>query len=111
MMQQVLTYPQNPAALPVDDHLPLYAGDRLTRQEFERRYQAHPEIKKAELVEGIVYMASPVKYKRHGNPHLLLNTWAGTYLAFTPGVDGGDNVTLRLDDENEFDGWRLPFRA
>lgn len=101
MTQQTLTYPQNPTALPAGDQLPLYAGDRLTRQEFERRYQTHPEIKKAELVEGIVYMASPVKYKRHGNPHLFLNTWAGTYLAFTPGVDGGDNVTLRLDDKNE----------
>lgn len=55
MTQQTLTYPQNPATLPIGNQLPLYAGDRLTRQEFERRYQAHPEIKKAELVEGIVY--------------------------------------------------------
>jgi len=83
------------------ESIPLYAGDKLTRAEFERRYEAHPEIKKAELIEGIVYMASPVKYKRHGSPHLFLNTWIGTYLAFTPGLDGGDNATIRMDDENE----------
>jgi len=43
-------------------HLPpLESGDRLTRQEFERRYQAMPPIKKAELIEGVVYVASPVR--------------------------------------------------
>jgi hypothetical protein len=34
---------------------PLENGDRLTRPEFERRYQAMPHIKKAELIEGVVY--------------------------------------------------------
>lgn len=85
----------------VMEPIPLFAGDRLTRAEFERRYTAHPEIKKAELVEGIVYMASPVKYKRHSAPHLFLNTWIGTYLAYTPGLDAGDNATVRMDEENE----------
>lgn len=37
---------------------PFNAGDRLSRAEFERRYQAHPEIKKAELIEGVVYLSS-----------------------------------------------------
>ncbi|NJL09810.1 MAG: hypothetical protein HC908_05295 [Calothrix sp. SM1_7_51] len=32
-------------------------GDRLNRVEFERRYAAAPHIKKAELIEGVVYMA------------------------------------------------------
>jgi Uma2 family endonuclease len=80
---------------------PLFAGDRLSRAEFERRYHAHPEVKKAELIEGIVYMPSPVKYKRHGSPHLFLGGWVTTYLAATPGVDGGDNATVRLDNQNE----------
>ncbi len=40
----------------------LNAGDRLSRAEFERRYQLHPEIKKAELVEGNVYMPSPARF-------------------------------------------------
>ncbi len=40
--------------------LPLENGDRLTRQEFERRYEAMPNLKKAELIEGIVYMRGRV---------------------------------------------------
>jgi len=45
---------------------PLESGDRLTRQEFERRYQAMPNIQKAELIEGVVYVASPVRATSHG---------------------------------------------
>ena len=79
----------------------LYAGDRLTRAEFERRYLAMPEVKKAELIEGVVYMPSPVSQKRHSGPHFLLVLWLGHYFEATPGVEGGDNATLRLDLENE----------
>lgn len=80
---------------------PLTPGDWLTRAEFERRYRAHPEIKKAELVEGVVYMPSPTHYRQHGLPHFIVNTWLGMYVAHTPGVFGGDNATVRLDFENE----------
>lgn len=80
---------------------PLLAGDRLSRTEFERRYHAHPEIKKAELIEGIVYMPSPVTYGRHADPHHCLVTWTGVYRAATPGVEAADNATVRLDNENE----------
>ena len=80
---------------------PLFAGDRLSRAEFERRYQTHPEIRKAELIEGVVYMPSPVKHRRHGKPHLHLGGWVTLYLASTPGVDGSDNATVRLDNQNE----------
>lgn len=80
---------------------PLENGDRLSRAEFERRYQAHPEIKKAELIEGIVYMASPVRARQHGGPHGRIITWLGNYMAATPGVDLLDNSTLRLDLDNE----------
>ena len=79
----------------------LCAGDRLTRDEFERRYAAMPHCKKAELVEGVVYMPSPVNQERHGRPHLLLAGWLAHYVAHTPGVDGGDNATVRLDLDNE----------
>ncbi|HID63922.1 MAG TPA: Uma2 family endonuclease [Anaerolineae bacterium] len=81
---------------------PLCAGDRLSRAEFERRYQAHPEIKKAELIEGVVYMPTPVRFEQHGRPHFNIITWLGTYCAATPGiVAGGDNAAVRLDFENE----------
>ena len=76
-------------------------GDRLTRAEFERRYHAMPEVKKAELLEGVVYMPSPVTFDRHAEPHADLMTWLGFYRAMTPGVRLGDNGTVRLDLDNE----------
>src|SRR5262252_874759 len=79
----------------------LCAGDRLSREEFERRYNAMPECKKAELVEGVVYMPSPVSTSRHGEPHAMLMTWLGHYVAATPGVRCADNATVRLDLDNE----------
>lgn len=59
-------------------------------------------LKKAELIEGIVYMPSPVRLNRHGKPHLILAGWLMHYLSKTPGLDGfGDNATARLDEDNE----------
>ena len=80
---------------------PLEAGDRLTRHEFERRYEAMPNVKKAELIEGVVHMPSPVRHNVHGKPHAMMMVWLGNYLAATPGVDFSDNATVRLDPENE----------
>ena len=79
----------------------LQSGDHLSRMEFERRYLAHPEIKKAELIEGVVYVASPVRVRRHGVPHSRIITWLGVYQASTPGINIADNATFRLDLENE----------
>lgn len=83
-----------------DALLPLQQGDHLSRTEFERRYAAMPHLHHAELIEGVVYMASPLRYELHARPHAQMNTWAGVYGAATPGVGIGDNATLRLDDEN-----------
>ncbi|WP_107670942.1 Uma2 family endonuclease [Cyanothece sp. BG0011] len=80
---------------------PLENGDRLTRLEFETRYQQMTHVKKAELIEGIVYMGSPLRINKHGNPHGRIMTWLGTYEAYTNGVQIGDNCTVRLDPENE----------
>ncbi len=79
----------------------LRAGDRLTRDEFERRYAAMPHVKKAELIEGVVYMGSPVRLDRHGQPHLALGYWLECYRATTPGLVAGDNSTVLLDLDNE----------
>jgi len=81
--------------------LPLETGDRLTRAEFERRYHAMPNLKKAELIEGVVYMPSPVRYKAHGKPHSNINGWLFNYAVATPNVELCDNSTLRLDQDNE----------
>lgn len=80
---------------------PLENGDLLTRAEFERRYTAMPKLKKAELIEGIVYMASPLRFEPHAEPHAGLMTCLGFYAAFTKHTRLGDNPTVRLDVDNE----------
>ncbi|MEP0918476.1 Uma2 family endonuclease [Leptolyngbya sp. DQ-M1] len=79
---------------------PLESGDRLSRSEFERRYAPYPNLK-AELIEGVVYVASPVRAKQHGRPHAYVIGWLTAYVAATPGVDIEDNATVRLDLDNE----------
>ncbi len=79
----------------------LCAGDRLTRAEFERRYSAMPHVKKAELIEGVVYMPSPVSQKKHSRPQILILGLFANYMAATPGTDAGVNATVRLDLANE----------
>lgn len=76
----------------------LESGDRLTAEEFERRYEAMPGTR-AELVEGVVYVASPVSVD-HSEPHLRATFWIGAYLTTTPGVAGGIDGTIRLDLDN-----------
>jgi Uma2 family endonuclease len=80
---------------------PLENGDRLSRSEFERRYQAMPHIKKAELIEGVTYMASPLRIRSHGEPHGDLIGWLWNYKAATPSVVLGIEPTVRLDRDNE----------
>jgi len=87
-------------AMPTTTRPSLDSGDRLTREEFHRRYCARPDIKKAELVEGVVYVASPVRVT-HGRPHALVLAWLGFYQAKTPGVDFADNITVWPDAKNE----------
>lgn len=86
--------------LPLSQPPPLQNGDRLTRYEFERRYQAMPQLNKAELIEGMVYMPSPVSVD-HSEAHGFIVGWLAAYSAVTPGVRLNDNATVRLDLDNE----------
>ncbi|MBN4004152.1 Uma2 family endonuclease [Nostoc sp. LPT] len=89
--------PSQPWTIP-----PLENGDKLTRYEFERRYNATPNLKKAELTEGIVYiMPAALRFRSHGQPHGWILTWLGTYEAATSGVALGVEPTVRLDLDNE----------
>ena len=80
---------------------PLENGDRLTRAEFERRYEAMPGVNRAELIEGVVYMPSPVRFGAHSEPHGLLVACLGIYAMHTKGIKLGDNGSIRLDLDNE----------
>jgi len=93
--------PPTPRARPQAVAPPLENGDRLTRHEFERRYASMPHVKKAELIEGIVYMACAVRLTRHGRPHAQLIAWLTYYAGKTGIPDYGDNSTVRLDEDNE----------
>ncbi|MCG9890970.1 MAG: Uma2 family endonuclease [Thermosynechococcaceae cyanobacterium MS004] len=80
---------------------PLENGDRLSRYEFERRYRAMPHLKKAELIEGVVYMAAALRFRSHAEPHSHLLLWLGSYKVGTAGLALGDTPTVRLDTDNE----------
>lgn len=80
---------------------PLENGDHLTHYEFERRYQAMPRHQKAELIEGVVYFASPLRFESHAEPHGHVIGWLGVYQALTPGVRLGIEPTVRLNRDNE----------
>src|SRR4051794_35849948 len=80
----------------------LEAGDHLTRAEFHRRYGQRPDIKKAELIDGVVYVPSPVRIDFHSEPHGAIAGWLYTYMALhgdvrlsidgTVFLEGGDEV-------------------
>lgn len=72
----------------------------MSRHEFERRYEASPPSLKAELIEGVVYLASPVSI-RHGHEQFDLIGWMSVYRHAVTGVRGADNATVRLDLDNE----------
>lgn len=79
---------------------PLENGDQLSAAEFLRRYEAMPDQRKAELVLGKVYMASPVYIEQHGDPDNLAQTWLGVYAAGTAGVKASTNSTVRLGPDD-----------
>ncbi|NET70729.1 MAG: Uma2 family endonuclease [Sphaerospermopsis sp. SIO1G2] len=77
-------------------------GDKLSCYEFERRYNKTPEVKKAELIEGIVYiMPAALRFRSHGQPHARITGWLFSYEAITPGVELAVEPTVRLDLDNE----------
>ena len=93
-MKQLLTRNLDQRSVP-----PLRSGDRLNRVEFTKRYQLHPNIK-AELVEGVVYVASPV-FLPHARLHAYVMGLISQYVMQTQGLDLADNLSVRLDNENE----------
>ncbi len=80
---------------------PLRDGDRVTREEFERRWETMPEVKKAELIDGVIHMpAAAALSNNHSEPHFGMITWLGIYQLLTSGVKGADNGSIRFDNRN-----------
>jgi Uma2 family endonuclease len=78
----------------------LRTGDRLSAAEFHRRYRHMPDDTTFELIGGIVYMASPV-WRPHAQTHFAVAHLLRHYQLHTPGVDGGDNQSVRLTPDDE----------
>jgi Uma2 family endonuclease len=101
MAETLITRGQRaPNCEPGPEPRPLENGDELAASEFLRRYEAMPEIKKAELIEGIVYMPSPVRLEQHAEPDTITQMWLAVYAARTPGTRAASNATVRLDADN-----------
>jgi hypothetical protein len=62
-------------------YVSLESGDHLMREEFHRRYLARPDINRAQLVEGIVYVGGRVPAREHSAPHASMVGWLEVYLA------------------------------
>lgn len=77
---------------------PLENGDHLSRAEFERRWEAMPQIRHAELIRGVVHMPAAVRMRHHGQAHRRLVGWIDRYIEHTPGIEGGDSASIRLSD-------------
>jgi len=79
---------------------PLVAGQRLDQPTFQERYEAMPPETRAELVGGVVYIRSRVT-QVHGEFHNDISGWLFSYQLFTPGVDGANKATVKLDSKGE----------
>ena len=82
---------------------PLESGDVMTRQQFHELYSLHPEIKKAELIQGVVYVASPQRAQDHGDHEGDISFWLSLYRWQHPELPlrVAHNSTVFLDDLNE----------
>lgn len=76
-------YPLTPA---------LVTGQRMSREEFLRVWEQMPGVKNAELIDGVVYVSSPVSLD-HSEFDGMIHWWLGQYAAFTPGVRYAPSAT------------------
>jgi Uma2 family endonuclease len=74
---------------------PFIEGMQMTREEFLRRWELHPEIEFAELIGGEVYIPSPLSID-HGDMDADVGHWIATYKTATPGTKTGHNTTAFL---------------
>ena len=91
----------------------LITGERMDVEEFLCRWDELPYLKNAELIDGIVYVPSPLSLD-HGSLDTLILWWLTQYAHATPGCKAGNNVTwLMLDSSPQPDAFLrvLPSRG
>ncbi|MGZ3387218.1 MAG: Uma2 family endonuclease, partial [Isosphaeraceae bacterium] len=79
---------------------PLVEGQRLDQATFHERYEQMPPGTRAELINGVVHMPSPVG-PEHGRATVPALVWLSYYQENTPGVDVLDNTSTVLDVRRE----------
>jgi Uma2 family endonuclease len=79
---------------------PLVEGERLDQPEFHRRYEAMPPGSRAELINGVVFMPSPVS-PEHADAAGKVVSWLNLYELRTPGVQTLDGATVILGRKGE----------
>jgi Uma2 family endonuclease len=83
------------------EYPPLESGDEMTSAEFEHRYDADPTVHHAELIDGVVYVSSPVRAEYHGKQHSYMDRWLGAYVDEREDVELYIDPTLRIDDRSQ----------
>ena len=79
----------------------LDSGDRLTQAEFHRRYLERPDIRRAELIDGVVYVASPTRFAFHDEQAADMIFWLKAHTARHPELRSGGSATIFLGGDNE----------
>ena len=78
---------------------PLESGDVLDVREFEARYR-NMRGTKAELINGVVFLASPV-FRDHSRAHTLLLGWLVAFQSSHPDVEVLTEQSVRLSETSE----------
>ena len=78
----------------------LVNGQRLSQIQFHERYEAMPPGTRAELINGVVAMPSPVG-PEHGRAHVPALVWLSYYQEHTPGIDVLDNTSTVMGTKSE----------
>ncbi len=90
---------------PLVEPAELVTGQRMTVAEFLRRWEYLPDLKNAELIDGVVYVPSPVSLD-HGSFDAQIIWWLTQYAHSTPGCKSGNNSTwLMLDSAPQPDAY------
>jgi Uma2 family endonuclease len=81
--------------------LPFENGDVMSREEFHRLYSQCEGLEHVELIEGVVYLPSPIRSEGHGQEQRLIIKWLEAYVSTRDGIDWHPPSSVLLDDKNE----------
>jgi len=90
--------------------LPFENGDVMRREEFHRLYSECEGLERVELIEGVVYLPSPIRSEGHGDEQMLVLDWLSAYRGLRTDIKVSPPVSVLLDDDNEPEPDALMYR-